>query len=64
MTTVQCQKCKAPMVFLLTRNNRRIPIDASTVRAGDVMFDHTRHVSHFATCPAAAHFRKKKGEQQ
>jgi hypothetical protein len=48
------------MVFLRSRAGKAVPVDAATIREADIDFDHTRHVSHFATCPAAAKFRKKK----
>jgi hypothetical protein len=56
----QCRKCRAPIVFILTAKGRRMPIDAATYKAGDMVFDHTRHISHFSTCPYAEQFRKRK----
>lgn len=57
---ISCRSCGAPIVFLKTRKDRRIPVDAGTVKLGDKDFDHTRHISHFATCPLAGRHRKRK----
>jgi hypothetical protein len=56
----RCRKCNAPIVFILTAKGRRMPIDAATFKVGDKVFDHTRHMSHFATCPYAEQFRRRK----
>lgn len=59
---VDCRACKAPIVFLRTATPGRYqPCDAATVQDGDTLFDHTRHTSHFATCPAASRFRAPRG---
>lgn len=60
MDTQQCRKCKALIVFLKTRANKLMPVDASTAIEGDVDYDAARHMSHFATCPFAKEFRKPK----
>jgi hypothetical protein len=52
------------MIFLHSRAGRTVPVDAATVKPGDVEFDHTRHVSHFATCPQAARFRNNPKPKQ
>ena len=57
-TTVQCKACGALMVFLSTRSGKKMPVDASSIEAHELMFDHTKHKSHFATCPEAEQFRK------
>jgi hypothetical protein len=56
---VACRACGAPIVFLKTRKVRQIPCDEGTVLPEDVYYDADRHVSHFATCPEAKHFRRQ-----
>ncbi len=36
-----------------------MPVDADTAKPGDVLFDGTKHTSHFATCPQANEHRKR-----
>ena len=65
----QCKKCSAEIYFLRTKKGLVTPVNAESmakeeidfakVGGHDVSFDHTRHISHFATCPAASSFRKK-----
>lgn len=55
-----CRACGARMVYLRTLNEKRIPIDAETVKPADYLFDPKTHRTHFATCPAAARFRRAK----
>lgn len=57
---VECKKCHTKIVFLLTKNNKFIPVDLKTTDPNDVAFDHTRHTSHFATCTEPEFFRRKK----
>lgn len=56
----ECRACGEAIVFLQTRNGRRIPVNAETVLdPGETDFDESRgHVSHFDTCPDAARFRR------
>lgn len=56
----KCRDCGAEIVFLKTAAGKTMPILASSVEEGDVLFDHKKHKSHFADCPAAAKFRKPK----
>lgn len=57
----ECTSCRAPIVWLPTAAGRTMPVNAHTVEAGDVLFDHKKHESHFATCPhASAHRRMKR----
>jgi len=35
-----------------------MPVDASTVDDEDEHYEHSKHVSHFATCPSADWWRK------
>lgn len=56
----KCRACNAEIIFLLTKNEKRIPINGDTYSAGETRFDPAKHTSHFATCPKAAQFRKGK----
>lgn len=54
-----CRRCPAKIVFLYTKNQKAIPVDADTVKEGDVEFDAAKgHVTHFQTCPEAKKFKK------
>lgn len=58
-----CRSCGADIVWMKTVNGKSIPVDAETVHdSGAELFDSNFHVSHFATCPDADKFRKKKEE--
>lgn len=57
---MKCSKCDKEIVFLKTAKGKSMPTDAETVKPGETMFDSDLHTSHFATCPAAASFRKPK----
>lgn len=39
---------------------KNVPIDAATVLPEDQQLELPRHVAHFATCPDAAKFRRKR----
>jgi hypothetical protein len=56
---VTCRRCKAPIVFVLTRKGTRMPVDAKTFDSGDTMFDPKKHMTHFATCSHPQEFRKR-----
>jgi hypothetical protein len=56
----QCAHCKAPIVWLHTQNLSPMPVDAATVKPEDRLYDHKRHVSHFATCTDPGKFRKRR----
>lgn len=56
----QCKACGKEIVFLKTNTARAMPVIATTVRIDDILFDRTRHASHFADCPKANEFRKGK----
>jgi len=69
MKTIPCKKCFQSIVFLKTRDGNSIPVNPESLSEADkheinnhlkVNFDPKRHVSHFANCPAAEHFRKSK----
>jgi len=53
----RCSSCEAEIIFLWTRKCRAIPVDAATVKLGDQLFDASKHITHFATCPNAAKHR-------
>ena len=57
-STNKCRKCKAAIVFVRTAKGKQMPVNAETWTQGEVLYNPEKHVSHFATCPAAAHFRK------
>ena len=57
-----CKSCGAPIVYLLTRNEVLMPVDAETIQGPEdvkSIFDHTRHRSHFASCPNSNEHRKQ-----
>jgi hypothetical protein len=56
----RCRSCNARIIWLLTVNLKNIPVDADTVEPAETQFDHTRHKSHFATCPNADQHRRRK----
>jgi hypothetical protein len=58
---VHCRSCGAPIVWLDTNNNRRMPVDAATVRPEDRSYEQGQHVCHFATCPQANEWRRPRG---
>lgn len=58
----KCRECNAEVVFVLTKNNIKMPVDAETYH-GEKVFDHTIHRSHFATCTEPDKFRKDKFQQ-
>lgn len=55
-----CRSCKAAIVWFKSDAGKNIPIDAATVLPEDQQLELPRHVSHFATCPDAAKFRRKR----
>lgn len=56
----KCRSCSAPVWWVVTDRERRMPIDAATGSATDLVFDPSRHTSHFATCVNAAQHRRKR----
>ena len=38
----------------------KMPVDVAGVEASDLAYDAKKHVSHFATCPNAGEFRRKR----
>lgn len=55
----RCDRCPATIYFIHTKSGKRMPVRADLEGCkppvGDVK---GRGLSHFADCPAAAHFRK------
>lgn len=49
---VTCSKCNAQIFWILTANNKKMPVNW--------MEDPNERESHFATCPFASQFRRKK----
>lgn len=60
MNTAQCRSCGAVIVWLKTSRGKSIPVNAGTAKEGDTNFDAKRHIAHFATCPEADKFRRRK----
>lgn len=61
MKIEKCRKCPAKIVWLYTKNQKPIPVNADTVKPGDVEYDETKgHVTHFRTCEFAKEFKRKK----
>lgn len=58
---VRCSSCRARIVWLKTQSGKNMPVDADSVEPEDEIFDRSRHISHFATCPKAAQHRRAKG---
>jgi hypothetical protein len=56
----QCRSCQAAIIWFKSATGKNVPIDASSVQPGDQVLDTSRHISHFATCPDADKFRRKK----
>ena len=55
-----CRSCQALIVWFRTSSGKRMPVNADTTKPTDAehQLDLKRHVSHFATCPAADQHRK------
>jgi hypothetical protein len=55
---MKCKSCGQEIVWLKTKNDKNIPVDADTYH-GESLFDTTKHQAHFATCKDADRWRKK-----
>jgi hypothetical protein len=42
-----------------TTLGKNCPVDASSVKEGETIFDPAKHISHFRSCPYAKQWRKK-----
>jgi hypothetical protein len=61
----QCRTCSAVIVWGITENGKRVPLDPLEKRYifpgdGDLVVMVDTHLSHFATCPQADQHRKEK----
>ena len=67
-----CRSCDAPMVFMLTKKDKEMPVDADSVDEDELewgtsprngrpipLFVYGTHVPHFTTCPYADQHRKR-----
>lgn len=52
----RCQACNAGIFWMLTKNDKRMPLDAASSRKEDD--GRVTYVSHFAMCPQASQFRR------
>jgi len=67
---MRCRSCGKEIFFLKTKNEKLIPINADSISEEDkrllaegkeVYFDLKKgHVTHFADCPSANRWRRKK----
>lgn len=55
----RCRSCGVLIVFLQSSKGSSVPVNADTVRADQFSFTPPDHVTHFATCPDAAAWRRK-----
>lgn len=72
--TATCKSCKAAIIWCITGNGKKMPVDAKQNPAGNIVLEGEAptavyvdpgtgtHTSHFATCPNAAEHRKAKGQ--
>ncbi len=58
----RCSSCGERIVWFKTSKGKNMPVNEETTKPTDAahQLDLSRHVSHFATCPEAAKFRKGK----
>jgi hypothetical protein len=75
----KCTGCNAPIFWAVTSAGKRIPVDVTPVRGGNIRIfespttgvatalyqpkpapEEESYVSHFATCPEAASFRRRR----
>ena len=57
---VPCRSCGASIIWMRTKREKHIPVDAASVTDGTYLFDAKQHTSHFATCKHAEAWRKPK----
>lgn len=70
MASCKEKNCRMEIYYLRTKTGRDIPVNAASMnraeieaiskRNEEVMFDTSRHITHFANCPGAKMFRKVK----
>lgn len=66
--TSRCSACQAEVGWVVTKNGKKMPVDADTLSDLDrsmlgqvgntVPYRNGEHRSHFSTCPAAKEFRR------
>lgn len=60
-----CRGCQAPIYWAKNSKGKMHPFDCDVpggTRPGNGLTDHGRGVTHFATCPNADRFRKRRGD--
>ncbi|MFA5405617.1 MAG: hypothetical protein WC358_11855, partial [Ignavibacteria bacterium] len=57
-----CKWCDAEIKWLKTRAGKNMPINYETY-TGELEYDHTKHTSHFATCPKAKQVKEQYGKK-
>lgn len=55
--------CGEPIIWLTTRRGKFMPIEPDSVEPDDELYDHGRHVVHWATCPYADWFRESRDQE-
>jgi hypothetical protein len=55
-----CGSCGAEIIWVRTSTGRPMPVEVETANEGDETYEPGRHVSHFAHCPQADQWRKKR----
>lgn len=67
MSVEQCRSCKKPVVWVVTKNGKSMPVDAESATEDERKLfgirpehDPKRHISHFATCPQSKDWRKSR----
>jgi hypothetical protein len=55
-----CRSCAAPIKWLRTTGGKWMPVNLETVEESDTVFEHGRHLSHFATCPEHHRWRRRR----
>jgi hypothetical protein len=60
----QCRSCKAQIVWLPTKAGKNIPVNLTNYSPEDKEFKPNWHVAHFATCPHAKAWRKRKNKRE
>ena len=58
MSGNRCDSCGADIRWLKTTAGKWMPVNAGTVSPTDTLFDGTKHVTHFSTCPNSDKHRK------
>lgn len=56
-----CKACKEKIVWMRTKNGKTIPVNLESLKTEEVIFNpKAGMIAHFATCPFADNFRRKK----